>query len=45
MEGRIRAPWNAVPLNFLRNAIDSQPGRVRVCVDNAGGPIAKWYMW
>jgi hypothetical protein len=42
LEVRIRAAWAALPLAFIRNAIDAQPRRIQMVIDNGGGHIAKW---
>jgi hypothetical protein len=39
---RIRAAWTALPLAFIWNAIDTQPRRIQMVIDNGGGHIAKW---
>jgi hypothetical protein len=44
LEERIRAAWDAMPMEFVRNTIDAQVGRVQLCVENNGGHIAKWRM-
>jgi hypothetical protein len=42
LELRVRATWAALPLAYVRNAIDAQPGRIQMVIDNGGGNIAKW---
>lgn len=42
LEARIRAAWTALPLAYIQNAINAQPGRIQLVVGNGGGHIAKW---
>jgi len=42
LEVRIQAAWAALPLAYIRNAIDAQPRRIQMVIDNGGGNIAKW---